>query len=215
MKQVLQLAIFIFCFILVPIYAASTEKRVTNTAEFIDLLHHMRSMRADFVQTTYDTQGKAVQTSYGRVALVRPNRLRWEVTRPIAQLIIANQKRLWIYDPDLEQVTIRSLARVVGEAPALLLSHIDSGIENDFVITTVASRIPGERQFNLVPKNADSMFTAIQIKFRQNQISEMYLQNHLGHTSVIFQHMRANVNIPATLFIFNKLPHVDVIDETR
>jgi outer membrane lipoprotein-sorting protein len=79
----------------------------------------------------------------------------------------------------------------------------------------VASHIPGERQFNLIPKNADNMFTAIQIKFHRNQLSEMHLQNHLGHTSVIFQHMRANVNIPETLFIFNKPSHVDVIDETR
>ncbi len=64
-----------------------------------------------------------MQRSYGKMALERPGKFRWEVTKPIPQLIIANEAKLWIYDPDLEQVTIRRLKVTSGETPALLLSH--------------------------------------------------------------------------------------------
>ena len=87
------------------------------------LLNNTQSMRANFRQTVYDNRGKVIQKSVGYMAMQRPGKFRWESTSPIPQLIIANDSRLWIYDPDLEQVTIRSLSKEIGETPALLLSN--------------------------------------------------------------------------------------------
>src|SRR5438105_3435289 len=77
-----------------------------HSPNLANLLDAVKSMQANFTQTVYDNHGKSVQTSYGRMAIERPGKFRWEVTKPIPQLIIANESRLWIYDPDLQQVTI-------------------------------------------------------------------------------------------------------------
>lgn len=93
-----------------------------SSTELSDLLKSVQGMKANFTQTLYDGRGKAKQTSYGNMAMQRPGKFRWEVTKPMPQLIIANQTTLWIFDPDLEQVTIRSLSKASGETPAFLLS---------------------------------------------------------------------------------------------
>src|SRR5579862_4041780 len=86
--------------------AAYAQSAADELSKQLDAVH---SMRASFVQTVYDNKNKPIQQSYGRMALLRPGKFRWEVDKPIPQVIIANQTRLWIYDPDLEQVTIRPL----------------------------------------------------------------------------------------------------------
>jgi outer membrane lipoprotein carrier protein len=177
------------------------------------LLKNLRTMQADFTQTVYDNHAKAIQRSYGRMALIRPDHFRWEVTKTIPQLIVANNKTLWIYDKDLAQVTVRSLQYAKGEAPALLLSHSNTALEKDFIIKNgkASSTL---RWFILIPKKHDSLFASIQLGFAQNQIKEMQLQDHLGHkTGIQFSHIKINQAVPASLFIFKVPAGVDVIQE--
>src|SRR5262245_45378285 len=101
------------------VYASPTSDDLSKR------LSAMSSMQANFTQTVYNNRGKITQKSYGRMAMQRPGKFRWDVTRPIPQLIIANQSKLYIYDSDLQQLTIRSLNKAAGETPALLLSHDD------------------------------------------------------------------------------------------
>ena len=173
-------------------------------------------MRADFSQTIYDNRGKVMQHSYGHMALQRPDKFRWQVTKPIAQLIIANQSRLWIYDPDLEQVTIRSLGKTAGETPALLLSHVNTALDNDFTVNQMQNPAPGWRWFTLIPKSGDSMFASVQMGFMNGQIHEMHLKDHLGHLTVVeYQHIQMNSDLSSSLFTFTPPKNVDVINETR
>lgn len=197
--------------------ALLTTAHATNgAANLASLLNSVTTMRADFTQTIFDNRGKAVQKSYGRMALQRPGRFRWEVTKPIPQLIIANATRLWIYDADLEQVTIRPLKTTAGEAPALLLSHSNTTLDKDFSVTEIPNKADGWRWFTLVPQHTDEMFTSIKIGFKNNQISEMRLQDNLGHTTGIqYKNIATNASLPASLFTFTPPPHTDVIDETR
>ncbi len=71
------------------------------------------------------------------MALQRPGKFRWEVVKPNAQLIIANGSRLWIYDPDLEQVIIRAFKHATGQTPALLLSDDNATLSKDFNVQQV------------------------------------------------------------------------------
>ncbi|VVC76150.1 Outer-membrane lipoprotein carrier protein [Aquicella siphonis] len=187
------------------------------SADLSDLLNSVQSMRASFTQTTYDNQGKVTQKSYGQMAMQRPGKFRWEVTKPIPQLIIANQSKLWIYDPDLEQVTIRSLSKTTGETPALLLSHDNLGLEKDFTVKSIQRGSPEWRWFSLIPKKkSDNMFESIQMGFVKKQIREMRLQDNLGHTTVVqFQKIQMNVSLASSLFTFKPSSKVDVIDETH
>ncbi|HEX4044952.1 MAG TPA: outer membrane lipoprotein chaperone LolA [Gammaproteobacteria bacterium] len=209
-------SILLFIAFISQSYAAtSPSSPATTLATQLDAI---QTMRADFIQTVYDNRGKAIQQTNGRMAIDRPGKLRWEIIKPIPQLIIANQSRLWIYDADLEQVTIRSLTIAAGEAPALLLSHSNTALDRDYQVTLLpAQRADGLQWFRLVPKQADNMFASVDLGFANHQIQQMRLQDHLGHATVI-QFKRAQVNqpLPATLFKLGKLPaNVDVIDETK
>lgn len=173
-------------------------------------------MKANITQSVYDNRGKVVQQSFGKMALQRPGKFRWEVTKPIPQIVIANGTRLWVYDPDLEQVSIRALQGAAGDTPALLLSREKNSLEEDFKITTILKGGASWKWFSLVPKNQDNMFAAVQLGFMNNQFSEMRLQDHLGHeTRIQFKDIQMNINLPASLFNFKPPRGVDVIDETR
>lgn len=106
----------------------------TPNEELTQLLKNMRSIQSDFTQTIVDKKGKIIQKSTGHMDLVRPNQFRWNVQRPNQQLIITNGKRLWVYDPDLEQVTIRKLSTAAGETPAMLLSNEDLSLGKEFTV---------------------------------------------------------------------------------
>lgn len=181
-------------------------------AELASLLNGVRTMKADFDQTIYDNHGKAIQHANGHMALERPGKFRWEISHPIPQLVIANQTRLWIYDPDLAQVTERSFKHTTGETPALLLSHTDAVLDKEFDIKELknAEKV---RWFNLVPHNGDN-FAAIQLAFMNRQIYEMRLQDHLGHTTHIrFKNTKINMPISSATFVFKAPAKVDVIHE--
>ncbi len=187
-----------------------------SSSELSNLLNGVQTLKADFSQTIYDNRGKAIQHAYGQMALQRPGKFRWNVTKPIPQLIIANATRLWIYDSDLEQVTIRSLKGAAGETPALLLSHVNTSIENDFSIQTLPKKSPGWSWFLLTPKKPDNMFASIEMGFLNKQIHEIRLKDNLGHTTVIqYKNIEANVNLSSSLFTFTPSKKIDVIDETR
>lgn len=186
------------------------------SAQLSELLNAVNTMRADFVQTTYDEHAKQLQQSYGQMALQRPGKFRWEVKKPIPQLIIANESRLWIYDPDLEQVTIRTLKSAAGDTPALLLSHVNGVLNEAYTVKSIQKSVSGWNWYQLIPKSADNMFASIQMGFMNKEIREMILQDHLGHsTRIQFQRIKTNIPLAASLFVYKAGKHVDVIDETK
>ena len=188
----------------------------TASADLANLLNSIHTMQADFVQTVYDNRGKAIQQSHGHMTLKRPNKFRWQIQKPVPQLIIANQARLWIYDPDLEQVTVRALGKTSAETPALVLSHNNIQLDNDYVVTAVAGKSANSHWFKLIPKQADSMFEFIRMGFNNGAISDMELKDHLGHsTQIQFKNTKINIAVAENLFTFKAPANVDVIDETR
>lgn len=196
--------------------AIAITAHANSTNDLTSLLNGVQSMQANFTQTVYDNHNKAVQKSYGVMAMQRPGKFRWDVKKPIPQLIIANQTKLWIYDPDLEQVTIRSLKKAAGETPALLLSNVGNTLETDFTVTELPAKTSGSRWFKLTPKKADNMFASVQMAFTNNQINEMDLQDQLGHTTkILYKNIQTNISLAANLFTFKAGSGVDVIDETK
>lgn len=191
-------------------YAATPSADVTN------LLNSIKTMQSTFTQTIYDNLNKPIQKSYGKMAMQRPGKFRWDVTKPIPQLVVANDTRLWIYDRDLDQVTIRSLKKTAGETPALLLSHVDATIDKDFSVKQIPATTAGEQWYQLTPKNPDSAFAEIQMRFAHGAITEMHMQDHIGHTTVIkFQNIKTNINVSSSLFDFKPPANADVIDDTK
>ncbi len=197
------------------LFAMVTTTYADPSIDLSNLLNSVHTVRANFTQTVYDNRGKVIQRAYGHMALQRPGKFRWDVTKPVPQLIIANATRLWIYDPDLEQVTIRSLSGAAGETPALLLSHVNTTLANDFLVQSLPTK-SGLNRFELKPKKSDNMFSSIEMGFKTNQLHEMRLQDNLGHTTVIqYENIQTNITLSASLFTFKPTAKIDVIDETR
>jgi outer membrane lipoprotein carrier protein len=187
-----------------------------DSATLSGLLQGVKTLKANFSQQTYDGRGKQTQHSNGRMALQRPGLFRWEITKPIPQLIIANRNTLWVYDPDLEQVTIRNLNYSAGEAPALLLSHDNASLEDGFKVTTMPSKQANMQWFSLAPKKPDNMFERIEIGFSNKVLNQMRLQDHLGNTtSIQFTNIQSNQTVNASLFTFKAPAGIDVIDERK
>lgn len=200
----------VIMFVLMPLQSFASD-----AAELSVLLNQMKTMSAAFTQTIYDHSGKNIQKSTGTMALERPGKFRWQVKKPMPQTIIANGNRLWVYDPDLQQVTIRSLTSEAGEAPALLLSHENTDLEKDYIISMASTEKP-LRWFSLKPKKPDNMFASVKMGFSGSQLQEMVLEDQLGHgTRVQFAKIKINTTLSSSLFIFKAPAGIDVIDETR
>jgi outer membrane lipoprotein carrier protein len=193
----------------------STTFADTVSAELINLLNNVRTMQGEFIQTISNNKGKAISQTNGLMALQRPGKFRWDTKQPNKQLIVTNGTKVWIYDPDLDQVTIRFLTKEAGETPALLLSNTNSTLEKDFSVEVLNIKSP-LRWFLLKPKDRGSMFEAIKLGFDNQQIKQMQLQDHLGHvTHIQFSHVVINKVLASSLFTFTPPAKVDVIDETH
>lgn len=204
-------------FTCLAIFIAFSSSAIASEASsgLSDLLNGIKTMRAGFIQTVFDNRGTTILKSNGKMAIERPGKFRWEVSKPMPQLIIANAERLWIYDSDLEQVTIRSLKTEAGEAPALLLSQQNTQLENDYNIQSM-KKDRSLQWFLLKPKKHDNMFASVKMGFAGSELKEMVLEDQIGHaTRVQFQKIEMNQALPASLFIFKAPKGTDVIDETR
>lgn len=199
----------IFFFLSINSYADSVAATTLN-----QLLSKIHTIRADFTQTITDKNAKAIQESTGQMSVERPGKFRWEVTKPVSQLVVTNGSRLWIYDPDLEQVTIRLLSKEVGESPARLLSDTTNSLDKDFIVEMTKKN--AEISFLLKPKSENSMFASIKLGFVKDELRDMVLQDRIGHTTAVeFYNITLNPTLAASLFAFKAPKNVDVIDETR
>lgn len=181
------------------------------------LLGIIQTLQAHFHQKISDNKGKLLEESQGVMSLQRGGKFRWDVSKPNKQLIVTNGTRLWIYDPDLAQVTIRNFTREVGATPALLLSDPNLALVKDFSVALIPGHADRLQWFLLTPKTSDSMFASIKLGFdTQFQINRMVLEDHLGHTTaVVFNQVEVNRPLSTALFNFKIPMNVDVIDETH
>lgn len=193
--------------------AADTPEQALTT-----LLLNISTLKANFTQSVKDKTARSLQQTQGHLALQRPGKLRWEVIKPTPQLIIANGNRLWIYDRDLEQVTIRHFNMSAGQTPALLLSDKNLTLGRDYYVAQLpaVAQIAGLQIYQLTPKNKEDVFENIKLSFIGRNIHQMQLQDRLGHVTIItFQNVAMGMPLPGNLFQFKPPANVDVIDETK
>lgn len=171
-----------------------------------------RTLTAAFEQSVETAQSNRIVRSSGRLALQRPGRFRWDYEEPYPQLIVADGERIWIYDNELEQITVKPLAGALGSAPSLLLS---GGIELDAGFTYQATGLRDGREWvELAPKEPDSNFETVRIGFEGAKLSAMELVDSFGQlTRFGFTEVRVNPSLDATLFHFVPPPGVDVIGQ--
>jgi outer membrane lipoprotein carrier protein len=176
-------------------------------------LRQTQSFRAEFQQTVRNPQGTITQQGYGTVMFVRPGRFRWEYHKPYEQLIVSDGRRLWIYDPDLEQVTVKPMDTALGSTPALLLSTVRP-LEQDFTIRDQGSA-HGLSWVELVPKAEDTSFERVRVGLAGQRLQQMELYDNFGQvTRLKFANSTINPSLDAELFRFVPPPGVDVVGDS-
>ncbi|MEO5573041.1 MAG: outer membrane lipoprotein chaperone LolA [Gammaproteobacteria bacterium] len=182
------------------------------TDKLDDFFVNVKAMQADFHQVLLDGQGKPVKEADGTLVMQRPGKFRWDYVAPFKQLIVADGKKIWIYDSELEQITVKPIDTALGDTPALLLSG-DQPLEEKFLITDLGMT-DGVDYVELKPKVADSSFERVRLGFGKDDLQILELLDNFGQTTRLnFTKLRRNPDIDADLFNFIPPPGVDVIGE--
>jgi outer membrane lipoprotein carrier protein len=181
-------------------------------ARLDEFMRGLQSLQAEFRQSVHDAQGRKVEESRGELALSRPNRFRWDYREPHPQVIVADGKNLWLYDPDLEQVTVRRLDRSLAGTPAMLLSG-EGDLRASFKIEN-AEQKSGTYWLTLSPKRTDTDFKRVKLGMRGTTLAAMELVDKLGQVTVLeFSSVSRNPTFEDSRFVFNPPAGVDVIGE--
>lgn len=179
-------------------------------AEFQTFIRTTRSAQGRFRQQVLHSSGRVIETTEGNFAFSRPGRFRWEVKKPYEQLLVADGERLYFFDRDLNQVTIRKLGDAIASTPAAILFGNES-IERDFVFTE-AGLHEGLLWLEAAPRNRDSGVERMAIGLRGGFPEAMHVVDAFGRTSrFTFEAVERNSAIDATLFGFRVPAGADVI----
>lgn len=175
-------------------------------------LKSSKSLTADFKQVLINEAGAPYQTSYGIFYLQRPGKFRWDYLKPFQQQIVSTSGKVWFYDTDLDQVTVKKLDESVGSTPALLLS---GNISLDDNFTMQDQGVDGDLQWiKLLPKNQESSFKYILIGLNKGTLGGMELSDNFGQlTRIYFSNVLLNPPIKPKVFEFEAPKGVDVFSD--
>ena len=182
----------------------------------VDLLKNFvnqtTSAKARLAQMVLDRNLKQLQQATGTMQFSRPGRFRWEYDKPYEQTIVGDGSRLWIYDKDLNQVTVRKLDRALGASPAALLAGSNE-IEKEYTITSGGNQ-EGLEWIEAVPKARDTAFERIRLGFNGATLQAMELRDQFGQVTVIrFADLERNPKLSPDAFRFTPPKGADVISE--
>jgi len=184
-------------------------------AKLDEFFTQMDTMQANFTQQVVDDKGKEKQSSSGTVSLSRPGKFRWEYSAPDKHEIVADGKNVWIYDVDLDQVTVKPTSKALPSAPVGMLLQ-KQPVDKQFAVQEMDADGSALEWFRLTPHHKDSDFTTMDLGVGGAGIQEMILNDKFGQQTYIkFQNMRTNVNIDPSRFTFTPPAGADVIGKPQ
>ena len=199
-----------------PAFAVAPTVKTPNSgmARLQAFQANVRSMEARFRQQVMAANRKVLEDTSGSVVMQRPGRFRWNYQAPFERVIVADGEKVWLYEADLDQVTIRRLSAGIGATPAALLTGKETvlkhfNIEKSWVEDGLAF-------VRLVPKSADAEFAGVTLGFKGPELRRLLLDDRLGQqTRIDLSALRINRRLPPELFRFKAPPGADVIDDSE
>jgi outer membrane lipoprotein carrier protein len=191
-----------------PLRAATTDAVMQLNA----FIKNTRHLKADFNQlllnNTLSTNTKPMS---GVFYLSRPGLFRWNYKKPYAQEIVSNGKKVWFYDVDLEQVTVKTVTNALSMGPALILSG-ESSITDRFTLEQLPE-INGVAWLKLIPKQKLAGFQSIRIGLKNNLLIDMLMEDDFDQiTRISFSHIDTNPQLTPELFEFKVPVGADLIE---
>lgn len=174
-------------------------------------LNETRTLKADFNQTS--TGGAAFGgKSQGVMAIARPGKFRWSISKPYTQLMVGDGARIWLYDPELKQVIVRKSEKALGGSPAALLAG-DNDVDQRFSLKADGEH--GGAQWVIAePRQDDTGFVRIRIGLAGSELKGMILEDSFGQTTtLVFSHVIRNGDVSAGLFRFAPPAGADVLKQ--
>ncbi len=173
-------------------------------------LDGMQSFEARFQQKISGSESDGEESS-GRFYLKRPGKLRWDYEKPHTQAIVADGRRLWVYDAELKQVVVKTIDEALAAStPAMLLAGRET-VSEGYKVSAGAER-DGKEWVRMLPKRGDTDFLSIELGFAGKELQAMELRDKLGQTTRIeFSRIRRNGGVDDKLFEFKPPKGVDVI----
>ncbi len=175
-------------------------------------LDGLDTLSATFRQRIIGGDLEPLEDASGRVVLKKPGRFRWDYREPYERVITADGERVWLYEADLEQVTIRRLDAGLGETPAALLTGATDVL--DHFEYRGSARSDGLRWLRLEPRSAESDFAGVELGFEAGELQRILLTDRLGQRTQIFlSEIDREADVPDAFFRFDVPDGVDIIDE--
>jgi len=202
---------FLSILLLAPTVSLSANEGVNRAkAFFADLV----TLEGHFSQKVQGAQLNVTDQSSGHFVIKRPGQFRWVYTKPYAQEIVADGAKIWVYDEDLEQVTIKPFNATLGSTPAALLSGT-TPLQENFVMEEVAPD-GTMRRVQLSPKDNEASFTQIILGFVGGLLVRMELMDNLDQLTLLtFTDIKKNQSVNAASFQFDTPKNADVFDTTK
>jgi outer membrane lipoprotein carrier protein len=194
-------------------YSITGIAEASAIASLKSFIRDTRTVRAAFSQTVLDRNMQIIQKGGGTMQFERPGKFRWIYEKPYSQLIVGDGSKVWFYDQDLNQVTVRKLDAAIGSSPAALLAG-GNDIENSFDLAEVGSA-GGIEWLEARPKAKESAFEWVRLGFGlDGTLKTMELHDNFGQTTVLtFSQLERNPKIAPEVFKFSPPQGADVISE--
>ena len=191
-----------------PAASVAGEPKSVETLE--NFIKTLTTFEAEFEQTLYDVDEEPLSTSTGSMKLKRPAKFLWEYTTPLPQLIVADGEKIWLYDEDLQQVTVNNIDDRINGTPLQLLMG-NTPLSDGFAIETLG-QADGIDWFELTPLEDSADFEQVFIGLRGDELAAMELRDTFGQaTQIRLENFNDDVDIDDALFEFEVPDGVDVI----
>jgi outer membrane lipoprotein carrier protein len=173
-----------------------------------------QSAKANFEQKVFDRSRRLVQESRGTFAFARPGRFRWVYEKPYAQTIVGDGQRVWVYDEELKQVTVKRIDQALTSTPAALLAGNNDALKS-FELRDQGQR-DGLEWLEAVPRDKEGGFERIRIGFGTAGPETMELTDGFGQMTLLrFTRFERNAAMDPSTFRFTPPKGVDVIGEGK
>jgi outer membrane lipoprotein carrier protein len=184
-------------------------------ADSVDLLRdfaqNVKSGRAAFTQTVTSVDGAKKKDSSGQFEFVRPNRFRFSYAKPFEQQIVADGQKVWLYDVDLNQVTVRPMTQAIGATPAALLAG--GTLDKEFDLKALPAS-DGFEWVQAAPRVKDGPIQSLRVGFKGSVLAALEIVDAFGQRSMLrFTSLEQNVKLADDVFRFTPPKGADVIQQ--
>jgi len=199
------ISILLLCMTL-PVAAATGPEQMRR---FLD---SVTTLQAQFEQSVLNEQKSAASRAQGTFYLKRPNQFRWDYSEPESQQIVADGRQIWLYDPDLEQVSVTFQRKALNGTPAMLLISGEP-VEKAFEVIDIGNS-QGLDWVELIPRDEESQFIRILLAFTNDELRRMEMADKFGQTTRFqFYNIEHNPAFASTFFQFERPDNVDLYNQ--